>query len=399
MNFVVFILLLFASLDLIPIKSVKADNWAVLVAGSKGYYNYRHQADVCHAYQLFHKYGFPNSNIVVMIYDDIAYNEQNPYKGNIINRPNGLNVYPGTLKDYTGEDVNPKNFLNVLKGNITGTKGKKVLESTDDDNVFIYFTDHGASNLIAFPNDYLYADQLNDTLTYMHQNKMYKNLVFYLEACESGSMFSHILNKDMGIYATTAATPYESSYACYLDNERNTYLGDCYSVHWLENSVPGRISFETVYQQFLIDRNKTITSTVCEYGDKSVSQLPLKDFLFYNESVIVDTNYLMLDIEMLKNRYVMTSSRTVKYDLLKRAFLKNPNNKTKFELEQEIKSMKMYDDLFYDYKNIELTGCDSHYTINNDCLRQGINDFEQQHGKFTDYGLKYVKYLAYECMM
>eukprot|EP00967_Tisochrysis_lutea_P085639 scaffold120320_cov33-Tisochrysis_lutea.AAC.4 len=27
-------------------------HWAVLVAGSSGYGNYRHQSDVCHAYQI-----------------------------------------------------------------------------------------------------------------------------------------------------------------------------------------------------------------------------------------------------------------------------------------------------------------------------------------------------------
>ena len=26
--------------------------WVLLVAGSRGYYNYRHQADICHAYQV-----------------------------------------------------------------------------------------------------------------------------------------------------------------------------------------------------------------------------------------------------------------------------------------------------------------------------------------------------------
>ena len=33
--------------------------WVVLVAGSSGYYNYRHQADVCHAYQVVHSHGVP----------------------------------------------------------------------------------------------------------------------------------------------------------------------------------------------------------------------------------------------------------------------------------------------------------------------------------------------------
>ncbi len=52
----------------------QAANWALLVAGSNGWYNYRHQADVCHAYQILHDHGIPDSNIVVMMFDDIADN-------------------------------------------------------------------------------------------------------------------------------------------------------------------------------------------------------------------------------------------------------------------------------------------------------------------------------------
>lgn len=59
---------------LIGISTTWAANWAVLVAGSNGWYNYRHQSDVCHSYQILHKNGIPDSNIVVMMYDDIARN-------------------------------------------------------------------------------------------------------------------------------------------------------------------------------------------------------------------------------------------------------------------------------------------------------------------------------------
>lgn len=38
------------------------------------------------------------------------------------------------------------------------------------------------------------------------------------------------------MYATTAANPHESSYACYYDEDRQTYLGDWYSVNWMEDS-------------------------------------------------------------------------------------------------------------------------------------------------------------------
>jgi legumain len=36
-----------------------SDHWAVLVAGSSGFVNYRHQADVCHAYHLLLEQGIP----------------------------------------------------------------------------------------------------------------------------------------------------------------------------------------------------------------------------------------------------------------------------------------------------------------------------------------------------
>ena len=38
------------------------------------------------------------------------------------------------------------------------------------------------------------------------------------------------------VYATTAANSHESSYACYYDSKRDTFLGDLYSVNWMEDS-------------------------------------------------------------------------------------------------------------------------------------------------------------------
>ena len=55
----------------------------------------------------------------------------------------------------------------------------RVLGATQDDNVFIFFSDHGAPNLIAFPSQYLYADTL--LASFAKMNGHYKKLVFYLE--------------------------------------------------------------------------------------------------------------------------------------------------------------------------------------------------------------------------
>jgi len=101
----------------IAICVAEQTNWAVLIAGSRSWANYRHQADVCHAYHVLHDIGgIPEEQIIVMMADDIADNDDNPYPGTIINVPHGKNVYKGVPRDYTGDDVNKHNFQRVLLG-------------------------------------------------------------------------------------------------------------------------------------------------------------------------------------------------------------------------------------------------------------------------------------------
>ena len=208
-------------------KDVNQAHWAVLVAGSNGFWNYRHQSDVFHSYQILVENGMPKENIIVLAYDDIANNQENPFPGEVFNQPDpsgqGKNVYDGVNIDYKGDNVNPEIFLAILEGDEAKVNGKgtgRVLKSTQSDNVFVYFSDHGATGLVAFPNSELYADQLLATFKKMRANNSYKKLVFYLEACESGSMFNNILPNDMDIYTTTASNPDQSSWAtyCYPDD-------------------------------------------------------------------------------------------------------------------------------------------------------------------------------------
>lgn len=271
-------LALFTVLFLVLHYEADAKNWALLVAGSNGWYNYRHQADVCHAYQILHKHGIPEENIVVMMYDDLADNSENPTKGIIINKPNGSDVYHGVPKDYTKDDVTPENFLKILKGDKEGMRGigsGKVIESGPDDYVFVNFADHGAPGLVAFPLGVLKVGQLQNAINYMHKNKKYKKMVFYVEACESGSMFDQTLAHNIKVFATTAANARESSYACYWDSERQTYLGDVYSIKWMEDSDKEDLTTETLQQQFEIVKKETTTSHVMEYGDMTLKNDPV----------------------------------------------------------------------------------------------------------------------------
>ncbi|XP_033627906.1 legumain-like [Asterias rubens] len=267
------------SVSAVPVDGNEPVHWALLVAGSSGWYNYRHQADVCHSYQVLHNHGIPDSHIVVMMYDDIANNKENKMPGIIINHPNGSDVYAGVPKDYTGEDVTPDNFLKVLQGDksgMTGIGSGKVIESGPNDNVFVYFSDHGATDLIGFPSAELMETDLKQALENMSKQDKFKKFVFYLEACESGSMFDNFKIKDL--YVTTASAPDESSYACYFDDKLGTFLGDVYSVRWMEDSDKANFNTETLLKQFKAIRRETNTSHVEKYGDLSIDKDTLGEY-------------------------------------------------------------------------------------------------------------------------
>lgn len=261
-----------------------ADQWAVLVAGSmngkNSIWNYRHASDVYHAFRILTTNGIPESNIITMTYDDTAYNEANPLPGIVYNYiQDHVNEYKGFNKDYTKHLVTPDNFLAVLKGNSTHVHGRKVLNSTLSSDVFIYFADHGAAGLVAFPNEtqLLYAHQLMDAFQYMHDKKMYKQMVVYIEACESGSMFAGQTTSknntlaDLNIYALTAATPGQPSYACCFDEQIGTYLADVFSINWMLDTQFHKTEGEPLYAQYLDVAKATNTSTVCEYGNLNIS--------------------------------------------------------------------------------------------------------------------------------
>ncbi|XLR69662.1 hypothetical protein S83_020334 [Arachis hypogaea] len=259
--------------------------WAVLVAGSKGYFNYRHQADICHAYQIMKNGGLKDENIIVFMYDDIANNELNPRPGVIINHPNGSDVYKGVPKDYTGNYTTAENLYAVISGNrsaITGGSGK-VVDSGPNDTIFIFYADHGGPGIVSMPvGDDVVAYDFIDVLKRKHAANAYKKMVIYLEACESGSMFEGILPENINIYVTTASNANESSWGCYCPGDPTyppppqflTCLGDSYSVLWMEDSDESDRTKETLQQQYETVREKTLSwagkgSHVMQYGNKN----------------------------------------------------------------------------------------------------------------------------------
>jgi legumain len=406
---------------------VSGDNWAVLIAGSNYFFNYRHQSDICHAYQILTKKGsIPAQNIIVMMYDDIAHNSENPFPGQIFNHPNGTNVYAGVVIDYSGDAVNKTTFLKVLKGDKSA--GGKVLQSTANDDVFIYYADHGAVGLVAMPTgDVLYANELMDALTYMHTNNMYHQVVFYLEACESGSMFDTILPANMSIFATTAANPDESSYAFYFWDPVGTYLGDEYSVRWMEDSDAKWVSGESLIQQFTTVKGLVKLSHPQKYGCTNFDKEPISDFQGDNkpaaEAATQEEGHLLqengvdgadADAYLLESQGTSSTGAVDSRDV-KLVYLLNKYNKANSAVEKQYFKLQLDQEISFrtqtatEFENLMLraTGANTndisklmkeyrapkHFN----CLKSAVSLYEKRCGKFEDYSLKFVKNLVFLC--
>ncbi|KAL9650979.1 hypothetical protein ABK040_015082 [Willaertia magna] len=423
---------------------IKAENWAVLIAGSNGYFNYRHQADISHAYQLVKRYGIAEDHIITFMYDDIANNEENPIKGTIINEDNGPNVYPGTNKiDYKGNEVTPENFLKVLSGSsMKGIGSEKTLKSTKEDKVFIYFSDHGAPYLLAFPGfNVLHAKDLIDTLNKMFKEEKYKEILFYIEACESGSMFDQILPNNIKIYGETAANPFQSSYACDYNSTYNAYLSDCYSINWMDDSEKNMLKDETIKEQYQVVRNLTkSTSEVCQYGDFSFINEPLISFQGNAKRFHpVRSHYLLDRLREAKNRlnglnslqYNLQNSKrrmesAIDSRLVKEVYLQkklqreqNPIKIQQIKQElQQFKKEKLFADLLFShlsetfklYKirekyNQQLRNdpfgnrCNDQDKIDLNCMKSNVMVYEKHCGKFNEYSIRYASYLRDACKM
>eukprot|EP00268_Persea_americana_P054658 TRINITY_DN6287_c0_g1_i1.p1 TRINITY_DN6287_c0_g1~~TRINITY_DN6287_c0_g1_i1.p1 ORF type:complete len:492 (+),score=83.51 TRINITY_DN6287_c0_g1_i1:314-1789(+) len=402
--------------------------WAVLIAGSSGYGNYRHQADVCHAYQVMKKGGLKDENIIVFMYDDIAYNADNPRPGIIINHPQGEDVYAGVPKDYVGEDVNVGNFFAVLLGNktaLTGGSGK-VVDSSPNDHIFVFYTDHGGPGILGMPTyPYLYANDLVEVLKKKHASGSYKSLVFYLEACESGSIFEGLLPEDIDIYATTASNAVESSWGTYCPGEfpssaleYGTCLGDLYSVSWMEDSDIHNLRTETLKQQYHLVKTRTASHNTYSYGSHVMQYgnvgLNKESLFLYMGSNPANDNSSFIDDNRLPSFSKAVNQRDADLLYFWNKFRNSPEGSTKKLNAQkqllDVMTHRLHIDNSMELIGKLLFGSEKGSEIlktvqpmgqplvdNWDCLKTMVRTFEMHCGSLSQYGMKHMRSIANIC--
>lgn len=112
----------------------------------------------------------------------------------------------------------------------------------------------------------------------MKAKNMFSEMVFYIEACESGSMFPKLAAYS-NVYAMTASNEKVSSWAAYCNPHDSVKgkrvgacLGDLFSVNWMNDTESHITSTEKLDDQHLAVVSQTKKSPVCEFGDMRLKQ-------------------------------------------------------------------------------------------------------------------------------
>lgn len=262
-------------------KEVRSENYAFMVAGSNTYRNYRHQSDVFQMYQILHDRGLPDDHKILMAYNDIYDNSENPKKGKVFNIRKHFNIFPGeSVIDYSSKDVSAANVGKVL----TGHEGK-VLKSGSKDDVFIYYNDHGAPGYLCFPSDtggHLTAKAFSDYIKKMQEEKKFKRLFIVIESCYSGSV-GKLLNGMKNVICITAASESQSSYSFGYDFDIKTFRTNEFTHNFFTYILSHPEA--TIKETYEYTKIYTYGSDVQLFGDLSLQNLPLSTFLLKAEPV------------------------------------------------------------------------------------------------------------------
>ena len=250
------------------------DNYAVLVAGSEGWYNYRHQADVLGFYQYLKDHGYDDDHILLIMADDIANNELNPLPGVVRRELSGKNLYENVQIDYKLGDLTLEDLKRILTGEPSEAY-PVTLGSTENDNVLFFWSGHGTKKGWTWKDT---EDVSADFARSMFADMKFRKQFAIIETCYSGGVAQGCTGIP-GLLMMTAANPYEPSKADAFDDELQAYLSNTFTSSILSHLEGNPHS--VIRDLYLHAFDKTNGSHVMVYNSDYYGSLYLNDMSEY----------------------------------------------------------------------------------------------------------------------
>lgn len=288
-------------------ESEHTNNWAVLVDTSRFWFNYRHVANVLSIYRSVKRLGIPDSQIILMIADDMACNPRNPRPATVFNNANqNINVYGDDVEvDYRGYEVTVENFVRLLTGRLAaGTPRSKQLLTNEGSNVLVYLTGHGGDGFLKFQDsEEVTSQELADAVEQMWQKRRYNEIFFMIDTCQAASLFEKFYSPN--VLAVASSLVGEDSLSHHVDPAIGVYIIDRYTYYalaFLERVQPN--STKSMSEFLAVCPKRVCISTVGVRDDlflRDTSKVPITDF-FGAVRPVRATFGSMVDLDPLLSR-------------------------------------------------------------------------------------------------
>ncbi len=222
-------------------------------------------ANALSVYYLVKQLGIPDSNIILMLADDMPCKAQNPFPGQVFHDlSHSLNIYGEEVEvDYRGGDVTVENFIRLLwyvvglyvclapaqhhsyescdlslslfdSGRTAlGTPASKKLLSDENSNVLIYMSGHGGDGYLKFQDsEEIRSEDIAFGVEEMHLKRRYHELLIAVDTCEASTLFDDISSPNVLGMASSALG--EDSYSHSFDESLGVAIMDRFSLSVLD---------------------------------------------------------------------------------------------------------------------------------------------------------------------
>ncbi|GAA5942121.1 hypothetical protein JCM3775_007407 [Rhodotorula graminis] len=268
-----------------PVASTSfTNNWAVLVCTSRFWFNYRHIANTLAMYRTVKRLGIPDSQIILMLADDVACNPRNPFAGTVYsNADRKVDLYGEKIEvDYKGEEVTVEAFLRLLSGRLPeSTPASKRLLTDSRSNIFVYMTGHGGDEFLKFQdNEEISAFDIADAFAGMWAKKRYNEIFFMVDTCQANTLYSKFYSPN--ILATGSSEKDQNSYSHHADNDIGVAVTDRYTHHvltFLESiNKTSQIPMQNLFDTFSHEVIRSTPGVRSDLFPRPLDQTLLTDF-------------------------------------------------------------------------------------------------------------------------
>ena len=222
-----------------PAYEALADQYAVLVQGSEGFINYRHQADVLSIYQSLRRGGFPDDHIILILDKKLAADPQNPEPGVIRTSATSPDLLSGSTAgsgiaaaviDYDSADLTAGDVADILAGR-RSDRVPVVVPQGKGNNVLLYWSGHGRSMSHGGANEFSWRDAGSgkgfsaDLLRQTAEQMQCRKLLVVAEPCY-GECVIRAVEGIPGVLAMSGANSQEQSWADNWNDAAKVWMCD-----------------------------------------------------------------------------------------------------------------------------------------------------------------------------